>query len=96
MIRTLIKSTGRHVPSRVVTNEALSQLMDTSDDWIRQRAGIEKRHWVPENQEIGSSDLGMEAAKNRIRECELAGRGFGFDHFCHPNPGYFSPPVRVA
>lgn len=63
MVRTIIKGTGRYVPPRVVTNEALSKRMDTSDQWIRQRAGIEKRHWVPENEEIGSSDLGAAAAK---------------------------------
>ena len=42
-----ILSTGSYVPERVVTNHDLEQLMDTSDDWIRQRSGIaERRHIV--------------------------------------------------
>ena len=63
MVKTIIKGTGRYVPERVVTNDDLSQWMDTSDEWIRQRTGIEQRHWVPENGGVGSSDLGLEASK---------------------------------
>ena len=62
MKRTVIKSTGRYVPPRVVTNHDLTQWMDTSDEWIRQRTGIEQRHWVPEEGGVGSSDLALEAA----------------------------------
>ena len=39
-------STGYHVPDRVITNEALTEWWDTSDEWIRERTGIERRHWV--------------------------------------------------
>lgn len=62
-IRTVIRSTGHYVPPRVVTNEDLRQWMDTSDEWIRQRTGIEQRHWVDESGGVGASDLGFEAAK---------------------------------
>ncbi|MGD9360627.1 MAG: 3-oxoacyl-[acyl-carrier-protein] synthase III C-terminal domain-containing protein [Desulfobacterales bacterium] len=48
MKRTVIRGTGRYVPPRLVTNDDLSQWMDTSDEWIRQRTGIEQRYWVPE------------------------------------------------
>jgi len=63
MIRTVIKSTGRYLPERVVTNEDLTQWMETSDEWIRQRTGIEERRWVPEEGGVGASDLGLEASK---------------------------------
>ena len=63
MKKTIIKGTGRYVPPRVVTNHDLVQWMDTSDEWIRQRTGIEERRWVPEEGGVGSSDLGLEAAK---------------------------------
>jgi 3-oxoacyl-[acyl-carrier-protein] synthase-3 len=63
MRRTVIRSTGRYLPSRVVTNADLSQWMDTSDEWIRQRTGIEQRHWVPEEGGVGASDLALEATK---------------------------------
>ena len=41
MKRSIIKSTGRHVPDRRVPNEELTELMDTSNEWIVQRTGIE-------------------------------------------------------
>lgn len=63
MKKTIIKGTGRYVPSRVVTNDDLTQWMDTSDEWIQQRTGIKQRHWVPETGGVGSSDLGIEASK---------------------------------
>ena len=63
MKRTVIRGTGRYLPPRVVNNDDLTQWMDTSDEWIRQRTGIEKRHWIPAEGEVGSSDLGLEAAK---------------------------------
>ena len=65
MLKTIIKGTGRYVPERVVTNDDLAQWMDTSDEWIRQRTGIEKRHWVPENGGVGSSDLSTTLAAYR-------------------------------
>jgi 3-oxoacyl-[acyl-carrier-protein] synthase-3 len=63
MKKTVIQSTGRYVPPRVVTNDDLTQWMDTSDEWIRQRTGIEQRHWIPEEGGVGTSDLGLEASK---------------------------------
>lgn len=67
MKKTIIKGTGRYVPPRVVTNDDLTQWMDTSDEWIRQRTGIEQRHWVPETGGFGSSDLGLEASKIALK-----------------------------
>ena len=61
MKRAVIKGTGRYVPPRLVTNEDLSQWMDTSNEWIIQRTGIEQRYWVPEAGGVGASDLGFEA-----------------------------------
>ncbi len=63
MRRTFIRGTGRYLPDRLVTNDDLSQWMDTSDEWIEQRTGIKQRYWVPEEGGVGASDLGLEAAK---------------------------------
>lgn len=60
--QTVIQGTGRYVPPRVVTNHDLTQWMETSEEWIVQRTGIEQRHWVPEEGGVGASDLGLEAA----------------------------------
>ena len=45
MKKTVIKGTGRYVPPRLVTNADLAQWMDTSNEWILQRTGIEQRYW---------------------------------------------------
>ena len=50
MLRSRILGTGFSVPDRVVTNDELSQLMDTTDEWIRTRTGIQERHWVTEGE----------------------------------------------
>ena len=46
MPRSLILGTGRAVPAQVVTNDDLSRFMDTSDQWIQVRTGIQQRHWI--------------------------------------------------
>jgi 3-oxoacyl-[acyl-carrier-protein] synthase-3 len=50
MLRARIAGTGMYVPERVVTNADLEQLMDTSDEWIRQRSGIVERRYIGEGQ----------------------------------------------
>jgi 3-oxoacyl-[acyl-carrier-protein] synthase-3 len=50
MPRTRFLGTGFAVPDRVVTNDDLSRLMDTSDEWIRTRTGIQERRWVREGE----------------------------------------------
>jgi 3-oxoacyl-[acyl-carrier-protein] synthase-3 len=63
MRRSIIKSTGRFVPDHHVTNDDLANILDTSDEWIRQRTGIEARFWVKEGDDVGTSDLALEASK---------------------------------
>ena len=54
-----IVGTGMYVPPKVLTNFDLEKIIDTSDEWIRQRSGIEKRHVV---EGVGTSDLAYEAS----------------------------------
>jgi len=68
MARTRFLGTGFAVPDRVVTNDELSKLMDTTDEWIRTRTGIQERHWVTEG-ETGT-ELGLRASQ---RALEMAG-----------------------
>ena len=63
MKKTIIKGTGRYLPPRLITNDDLAQWMDTSNEWILQRTGIEQRYWIPESGGVGASDLGLEASK---------------------------------
>jgi len=59
LIRTVFRGVGGFVPDNIVTNQDLTELMDTSDEWIIARTGIKQRHWI--NEEMGSSDLAVEA-----------------------------------
>lgn len=52
---------GKYMPDRVVTNKELETMMDTSDEWIRTRTGIEERRIAPDD--IDTSDMAYEAAK---------------------------------
>ena len=61
MIYSRIVGTGSCLPPRVVTNEELSQKLDTSDAWIRERTGIRQRHIADESQT--TSDLALEASR---------------------------------
>jgi 3-oxoacyl-[acyl-carrier-protein] synthase-3 len=69
MIRTTIAGIGFQVPERVITNQDLSQWMETSDDWITARTGIKERHWVSPGE--GTSDLAYEASKKAFAMANL-------------------------
>ena len=45
MLRTRIKSIAHYVPEQIVTNDYLTKYIDTSDEWIRERTGIEERRY---------------------------------------------------
>jgi 3-oxoacyl-[acyl-carrier-protein] synthase-3 len=58
-----ILGVGGYVPPKVWTNQDLTKLMDTSDEWIQQRTGIKQRHWVDIDANTCTSDLALEACK---------------------------------
>ncbi|MDY6824909.1 MAG: beta-ketoacyl-ACP synthase III [Thermodesulfobacteriota bacterium] len=91
MKKTLIRGTGRHVPDRVVTNEDMTQWMETSDEWIRQRTGIEQRHWVPPEGEMGASDLGLEASKIALDRAGWTAEDIDLIIFATLSPDIFFP-----
>jgi 3-oxoacyl-[acyl-carrier-protein] synthase III len=64
VIRSVIRGVGAHLPKRVMTNDDLARLVDTSDDWIKERTGIEQRH-IAEPGEL-TSDLGIAASRQAI------------------------------
>ncbi len=68
MIYARIAGTGSYLPEKVVTNHDLEKTMDTSDEWIRDRTGIRKRHIAADGET--SSDMGLAAAREAI---EMAG-----------------------
>ncbi|MEB2278859.1 ketoacyl-ACP synthase III [Lysinibacillus xylanilyticus] len=66
---------GKYVPEKVVTNFDLEKIMDTSDEWIRTRTGIEQRHFAADDQE--TSDLAVAAAKEAIEKAGISPEEIG-------------------
>jgi 3-oxoacyl-[acyl-carrier-protein] synthase III len=64
-----IIGTGRAIPTVCVTNEDLTKLMDTSDEWIRQRSGVVTRYWAADG--VGCCDLAEEASTKAISAAGL-------------------------
>ncbi len=88
-MRSVITGTGIGLPRHVVTNEALSGLMDTSDEWIRVRSGIQERRYADTGQ--GSTDLGVMAAGNAIADAGLAPRDIDAVVFATMTPDHMLP-----
>ena len=64
-----IAGTGRYLPEKVMTNADLEKIVDTSDEWIRTRTGVERRHVCTEDQAV--SDMCIEAAKIAIEDAGI-------------------------
>ena len=88
---TVIRGTGRYLPPRVVTNDDMTRWMDTSDEWIRQRTGIEQRHWVPAEGGVGSSDLGLAASQIALEEAGWKPEDIDLIIFATLSPDIFFP-----
>ena len=70
MIHSRILGTGSYLPERVVTNDELAALVDTTDDWIRNRTGIRERHIVADDE--STVDLAERAARAALEAASLA------------------------
>jgi 3-oxoacyl-[acyl-carrier-protein] synthase III len=68
-IRAAVKGVGHYLPDRVVPNAEFEAIIETSDDWIRSRSGIERRHFVAEGQM--TSDLATLAAQAALADAGL-------------------------
>ena len=60
-LRAKVLGTGSYLPPKVVTNDDLAQIMNTSDEWIQQRSGIKERRFVDDG--MMTSDLALEASR---------------------------------
>lgn len=84
-----IIGTGFAVPDRIVTNDELSRLMDTTDEWIRTRTGIQERRWVVEG-ETGA-ELALKAAERALAMTGLRARDLDAIVFATSSPDHFVP-----
>ena len=67
--KNIIRSVGAYLPARVMTNDDLSKLVDTSDEWIQQRTGIKQRHIAAEGE--NTSDLAAAAGRKALENAGL-------------------------
>ncbi|MGZ5453669.1 MAG: 3-oxoacyl-ACP synthase III family protein, partial [Candidatus Aminicenantales bacterium] len=91
--RTIITGTGHYVPPRIVTNQDLEKLMDTSDEWIRERSGIRERHHVEVG--VGTSDLAIEASRRAMAAAGVEPSSIDFVIAATLSPDHYFPGIGV-
>ena len=94
MHKSIIKGLGYYVPENVVTNNDLTKMMDTSDEWIRERTGIEERRWVNDNN-LSTSLMGTFAAEKAIKNANIDKNDIDFIIFATLSPDYYFPGSGV-
>ncbi|MDC9824302.1 ketoacyl-ACP synthase III [Devosia sp. ZB163] len=67
--KSIIRSVGAYLPARVMTNDELAKLVDTSDEWIQQRTGIKQRHVAAEGE--NTSDLAAAAGRKALENAGM-------------------------
>jgi 3-oxoacyl-[acyl-carrier-protein] synthase-3 len=68
-IRSVIRGTGGYLPERIMSNEEMSQIVETSDQWIQERTGIRQRHIAADNET--TSDLATHAARSILKSAGI-------------------------
>jgi 3-oxoacyl-[acyl-carrier-protein] synthase III len=89
MPRSRFLGTGLAVPERVVSNDELSRAMETSDEWIRTRTGIQERRWVREG-ETGA-ELGLRATQRALEAAGLGAAELDAIVYATSSPDHFAP-----
>lgn len=92
-IRAQITGIGHFVPPQVVTNLDLEKVINTSDEWIRQRSGIGERRHVEVG--VGSSDLAYEAALKAIQDAHIDKSEIDFMVASTLSPDHYFPGIGV-
>lgn len=88
MKKAKITGIGSYFPDNIVTNDDLSKIMDTSDEWISKRTGIRKRRLsIKEN----TSDLAIMAAKNALKSANISAEDLDLIILATTTPDYLTP-----
>ncbi len=95
MYHSKIKGLGFYVPDNVVTNNDLSKIMDTSDEWIQERTGIQERRHIIKGEDTTTS-MGVKAAKVAIERSKLSKDEIDFIVFATISPDYYFPGPGVS
>ncbi|MCH7575793.1 MAG: ketoacyl-ACP synthase III [Candidatus Marinimicrobia bacterium] len=89
MTSAYISGTGFYLPERVVTNDELAAIMDTSDEWITARTGIKERRYAAPGQ--GTVDLAVPAVEQALEAAEVTVEQIGLIIFATSTPDYYAP-----
>lgn len=94
MQKSKIAGIGMYVPENIVTNNDLLKYMDTSDEWIQERTGIQERRYAHRTKET-TTTMGVEAAKIAIKRAGIATEDIDFIIFATLSPDYYFPGCGV-
>lgn len=94
MPRSKIAGIGMYVPEKVVTNNELKQYMDTDDQWIQERTGIQERHYAHRTEET-TTTMAVEAATIAINRAGISAGDIDFIVFATLSPDYYFPGCGV-
>lgn len=90
MPNSYIAGLGHYIPERKVTNKDLEKIMDTTDEWIVERTGINSRHWADVEKD-STSNMGTRAALKALENADLKPADVDFIIFCTLSPDYSFP-----
>ncbi len=92
--RSVVRGVGAYLPKRVITNDELSQTVDTSDAWIQQRTGIRERHIAAEGE--FTSHLGLQAARAALADAKMDAREVDLIVLATSTPDQTFPATAVT
>ncbi len=93
-IRSRILSTGGYLPPKILNNDDLAKIVDTSDEWIQQRSGIKQRHIADDDQ--ATSSLAIAAAKDALARANMTGADIDGIIVATTTPDKTFPAVAVS
>jgi 3-oxoacyl-[acyl-carrier-protein] synthase-3 len=94
MYHSKISGLGYYVPENIVTNDDLSKIMDTNDEWIQERTGIKERRHIIRGEDTTTS-MGVKAAEIAIQRANVAKEDIDFVIFATLSPDYYFPGPGV-
>jgi 3-oxoacyl-[acyl-carrier-protein] synthase-3 len=94
MYHSKIAGLGYYVPENIVTNDDLSKIIDTNDEWIQERTGIQERRHIIRGEDTTTS-MGVKAAKIAMERSGVAATDIDFVVFATLSPDYYFPGPGV-
>ena len=95
MYQTKIAGLGKYVPENIVTNDDLSKMMDTNDEWITERTGIKERRHIKKGDGNTTATMGVKAAKIAIERSGISKDDIDLIVFATLSPDYYFPGCGV-